>query len=153
MISGESIFSTEVSRFQSFKISLPTVSEAFREKPVARSYRDLLVWQKAKALAVHIYQATEQFPRNETYGLTSQIRRAAVSVASNIAEGQGRLTWASPAFLGQARGSLLELDTQVAIALDLAYLKPDRHEILDHEIYQVLGLINRLIESLRKSKL
>jgi four helix bundle protein len=54
---------------------------------VARSYRELLVWQKAKALAVQIYQATEQFPRNETYGLTSQIRWAAVSVPSNIAEG------------------------------------------------------------------
>ncbi len=120
---------------------------------MARSYRDLLVWQKAKALAVHIYQATEQFPRNETYGLTSQIRRAAVSVASNIAEGQGRLTLGEFLhFLGQARGSLLELDTQVAIALDLTYLKPDRHEILEREIYQVLGLINRLIESLRKSK-
>ncbi|MGB7603575.1 MAG: four helix bundle protein [Candidatus Sulfotelmatobacter sp.] len=120
---------------------------------MARSYRDLLVWQKAKALAVQIYQATEQFPRNQTYGLTSQIRRAAVSVLSNIAEGQGRLTLDEFLhFLGQARGSLLELDTQVAIALDLIYLKPDRHEILDREIYQLLGLINRLIESLRKSK-
>jgi len=59
---------------------------------VARSYRDLLVWQKAKTLSVEIYRATEQFPRTETYGLTSQIRRAAVSVASNIAEGQGRLS-------------------------------------------------------------
>jgi four helix bundle protein len=59
---------------------------------MARSYRELLVWQKAKALAVQVYQATEQFPKAETYGLTSQIRRAAVSVASNIAEGQGRLT-------------------------------------------------------------
>jgi four helix bundle protein len=55
-------------------------------------------------------------------------------------------------FLGQARGSLLELDTQLAIALDLNYLKPDRYEILDHEIYQVLGLLNRLIESLRKGR-
>jgi four helix bundle protein len=120
---------------------------------VARSYRDLLAWQRAKALAVQIYQATEQFPRNQTYGLTSQIRRAAISVASNIAEGQGRLTLGEFLhFLGQARGSLLELETQVAIALDLTYLKLDRHEILDREIYQVLGLINRLIESLRKSK-
>ena len=131
MISGESIFSTEVSRFQSFKVGFIAycLTETFREKPrsVARSYRELLVWQKAKALAVHIYQATEQFPRNETYGLTSQIRRAAVSVASNIAEGQGRLTLGEFLhFLGQARGSLLELDTQVAIALDLEYLKPDR---------------------------
>jgi four helix bundle protein len=120
---------------------------------MARSYRELLVWQKAKALAVQIYKATEQFPRNETYGLTSQIRRAAVSVASNIAEGQGRLTAAEFLhFLGQARGSLLELDTQLAIALDLTYLKPDQHEILDDEAYQALGLLNRLIESLRKGR-
>jgi four helix bundle protein len=120
---------------------------------VARSYRELLVWQKAKALAVQVYKATEQFPKAETYGLTSQIRRAVVSVASNIAEGQGRLTPGEFLhFLGQARGSLLELDTQVAIALDLTYLKPDQHEILDREIYQVLGLLNRLIESLRKAR-
>ena len=118
---------------------------------MARSYRDLFVWQKAKALAVTIYQATEQFPRTETYGLTSQIRRAAVSVASNIAEGQGRLTSGEFLhFLGQARGSLLEVDAQAAIALDLTYLKPDKYEVLDREIYQVLGLLNRLIESLRR---
>jgi four helix bundle protein len=71
---------------------------------VARSYRELLVWQKAKTLAVRIYESTEQFPRAETYGLRSQIRRAAVSVASNIAEGQGRLTSGEFLhFLGQAR--------------------------------------------------
>ncbi len=121
---------------------------------MARSYRELLVWQKAKALAGQIYKDTEQFPKAETYGLTSQIRRAAVSVASNIAEGQGRLTSGEFLhFLGQARGSLLELDTQLAIALDLNYLKADRHEVLDHETYQVLGLLNRLIESLRKKPL
>jgi four helix bundle protein len=121
---------------------------------VARSYRELLVWQKAKTLSVQIYQATEQFPRTETYGLTSQIRRAAVSVASNIAEGQGRLTLGEFLhFLGQARGSLLELETQLAIALDLNYLKPQVHEKMDHEAYQVLGLLNRLIESLRRKPL
>jgi four helix bundle protein len=120
---------------------------------VARSYGELLVWQKAKALAAQIYRATEQFPKPETYGLTSQIRRAAVSVPSNIAEGQGRLTCGEFChFLGQARGSLLELDTQLAIALDLNYLQPDRYKILDQDTYQVLGLINRLIESLRKSR-
>ena len=59
---------------------------------MARSYRELLVWQKAKALAVHIYRDAEQFPKAEIYGLTSQLRRAGISVASNIAEGQGRLT-------------------------------------------------------------
>ena len=98
---------------------------------MARSYRELLVWQKAKALAVHIYQSTEQFPRNETYGLTSQLRRAAVSVSSNIAEGQGRLTSGEFChFLGQARGSLLELETQPDIALDLAYLDPNQQRTL-----------------------
>jgi four helix bundle protein len=121
------------------------------ESVVARSYRELIVWQKAKALAVRIYLYTEPFPRNETFGLTSQLRRAAVSVASNIAEGQGRLTLGEfQHFLGQARGSLLEMDTQIAIALELSYLPPDRHSILEREIYQVLGLLNRLIESLRR---
>ena len=121
---------------------------------MARSYRELLVWQKAKALAVQAYQATEQFPRTETYGLTSQIRRAAVSVSSNIAEGQGRLTPGEfQHFLGQARGSLLELDSQLAIAQDLNYIRPDRYETLDRDAYQVLGLLNRLIESLRKKLL
>jgi four helix bundle protein len=121
---------------------------------VARSYRELLVWQKAKSFAVQICQATEQFPRSEIYGLTSQIRRAVVSVSSNIAEGQGRLTPGEFLhFLGQARGSLLELDTQLAIALDLNYLKPDQYELLDRDAYQVLGLLNRLIESLRKKPL
>ena len=118
---------------------------------MARSYRELLVWQKAKALAVHIYQSTEKFPRNETYGLTSQLRRAAISVSSNIAEGQGRLTSGEFChFLGQARGSLLELETQLDIALDLAYLDPNQQRTLAEETYQVLGLLNRLIESLRR---
>jgi four helix bundle protein len=81
-------------------------------------------------------------------------RRTGVSVASNIAEGQGRLTSGEFLhFLGQARGSLLELDTQLPIALDLNYLKPDQYEILDRDAYQVLGLLNRLIESLRKKPL
>jgi four helix bundle protein len=117
---------------------------------VARSYRELLVWQKAKALAVHAYRCSERFPRAETYGLTSQIRRAAVSVASNIAEGQGRLTRGEFLhFLGQARGSLLELDTQLEIALELNYLDAGEEQKLALEVYQVLGLLNRLIESLR----
>jgi four helix bundle protein len=74
-------------------------------------------------------------------------------VASNIAEGQGRLTRGEFLnFLGQARGSLLELDTQLAIALDLSYLDSGQYKIVDQELYQVLGLLNRLIDSLQKSK-
>lgn len=120
---------------------------------MARSYRELLVWQKAKALAVHVYRSTEHFPKNETYGLTSQIRRVAVSVVSNIAEGQGRLTSGEFShFLGQARGSLLELETQLDIAVDLAYLEQSEHNNLGHAIYEVLGLLNRLIESQRRKR-
>ncbi len=120
---------------------------------MARSYRELLVWQKAKTLAVSVYRSTEKFPRTEIYGLTSQARRAAVSVASNIAEGQSRLTSGEfRHFLGQARGSLLEVDTQLAIALDLDYLDQNEQQTLAREIYQVLGLLNRLIESLRETR-
>src|ERR1700758_4890922 len=101
---------------------------------------------KAKALAVLVYQQTESFPKSETYGLSSQIRRAAVSVSSNIAEGQGRLTRGEFIhFLGMARGSLLELETQLSIALDLGFLDKAPFSKLDHESYQVLGLINRLL--------
>ncbi len=118
---------------------------------MARSYRDLLVWQKAKTLAVDTYEATANFPRCETYGITSQIRRASVSVASNIAEGQGRLTAREfRHFLGQARGSLLEAETQLAIALDLGFLERTAYEALDRESYQVLGLLDRLLDSLSK---
>jgi len=118
---------------------------------VARTYRELLVWQKAKALSVPVYKSTEQFPRNEIYGLTSQLRCAAVSVSPDIAEGQGRLMSGEFShFLGQARGSLLELDTQLEIALDLAYLDSNQQQTFAQEIYQLLGLLNRLIESLRR---
>jgi four helix bundle protein len=114
---------------------------------MARSYRELLVWQKAKALAVQTYKATTDFPRTETYGLTSQIRRASVSVVSNIAEGQGRLTPGEfQHFLGQARGSLLEAETQLAIALDLGFVGRETDEALERESYQVLGLPDRLIK-------
>ena len=120
---------------------------------MARSYRDLLVWQKAKLLAVQTYTATADFPKSETYGLTSQIRRATVSVASNIAEGQGRLTSGEfQHFLGQARGSLLEAETQLAIAVDLGFLGRETFDSLDQQSYQVLGLIDRLLTSLKQKR-
>src|SRR5258707_7778544 len=90
---------------------------------MGHSYRDLIVWQKAIAMVTDIYRATQNFPRQETYGLTSQIRRSAVSVASNIAEGQGRLSRREiRQFLGVARGSLVEMENQVVIAEKLGYL-------------------------------
>lgn len=116
---------------------------------MARTYRELLAWKKAKNLATLVYRETESFPKAELFGLTSQARRAAVSVASNIAEGQGRLTKGEfRHFLGQARGSLLELETQIAIANELGYLQQEAFRNLESHSFQVLGLLNRLVESL-----
>ncbi|MDP9263604.1 MAG: four helix bundle protein [Acidobacteriota bacterium] len=88
------------------------------------SYKQLVVWQKAIELVLEVYRATQDFPKEEMYGLTSQLRRAAVSVPSNIAEGQGRSsTGEFKQFLGHAKGSLFELQTQAVIAQKLGYLK------------------------------
>ena len=86
------------------------------------SYRDLIAWKKAKELALDVYTCTREFPRSEIYGLSAQMRRAAVSVPSNIAEGKGRYSQREfVQFLHHARGSLLELETQLEIARDLGY--------------------------------
>jgi len=109
----------------------------------------LIVWQKAKTLAGDIYRTTEIFPPKEIYGLTSQRRRAAISVASNIAEGQGRLTKGEfQQFLGHARGSLLELETQIAIAFDLGYVDTRRSSAIESKTAEVNRLLNGLIDSL-----
>ena len=111
------------------------------------------MWQKTKALAADIYRSTDPFPKTEVYGLTSQLRRAAVSIASNIAEGQGRLTKGEFChFLGQARGSLLELETQLSIAVDLGFLEADQFKKLEQQTSEVRRLLNGLIESMRLHK-
>jgi four helix bundle protein len=119
---------------------------------VGHSFKDLIVWQKARQLVVATYRVTRSFPRSETYGLTSQLQRAAVSVASNIAEGQGRLTRGEFIhFLGNARGSLVELQTQFILANDVDYITSQQLAQLEHLSGEVLGLLNRLIESLRRT--
>jgi four helix bundle protein len=116
-------------------------------------YQELIVWQKARTFAGDVYRVTGAFPRSEIYGLTSQLRRAAVSVASNIAEGQGRPTKGEFCnFLGQARGSLLELETQLAISVDLHFLADEDFKKLKDKSSEVLRLLNGLIESLRLGK-
>jgi four helix bundle protein len=89
---------------------------------MVESYRDLLVWQRAIQMTLAIYRLTAGFPKEEIFGLTSQIRRAGVSVASNIAEGYGRMSQGEyKQFLGMARGSNLEVQTQLCIAGELGY--------------------------------
>ncbi len=88
-----------------------------------RGYRDLKTWQNAMELVKEVYVATRHFPKDELYGLTSQLRRAAVSIPSNIAEGCGRNSRNELRhFLGQARGSLAEVETQLELARSLGYL-------------------------------
>src|SRR5690349_11329202 len=113
-------------------------------------YQDLIAWQKAKSLATEIYHATETFPKAELYGLTSQLRRAAVSVPSNIAEGQGRLTKGEFChFLGLARGSLFEVETQLAISVDLSFLQETEFKQLQEHFAEVCRILNGLIDSVR----
>ena len=101
-------------------------------------------------LVTEVYKATGCFPKEELYGLTSQLRRAAVSIPSNIAEGQGRLTKGEfQQFLGQARGSLLEVETQIRIALNLFYLNQNQADRLLEMLAEVGRLLNGLIYSLR----
>jgi four helix bundle protein len=89
---------------------------------MGNSYKDLIVWQRAFEMSIAIYQLTAEFPREEMYGLAAQLRRAGVSVASNIAEGYGRLsTGEYKQFLGMARGSNLEVQTQLQIAAALRF--------------------------------
>jgi four helix bundle protein len=116
-----------------------------------KSYRDLIVWQKAMKLTQFAYQLSGDFPRKEAFGLIAQLRRAAVSVPSNIAEGHGRLTDSQfRHFLGNARGSLYELQTQVELACDLGYIDHERIRGFMEQSWEVARLINGLITSLRE---
>ena len=110
------------------------------------NYRNLIAWQKAKRLALDIYRCTRKFPRNEIYGLSSQMRRAAVSVPSNIAEGKGRYSQKEfVQFLYHARGSLLELETQLSMARDLEYIELPVFESLESETEELGRILNGLI--------
>jgi four helix bundle protein len=121
---------------------------------MSSSFRDLVVWRKAKKLSLDVYRVSKQFPRDEIYGLTSQTRRAAISVVSNIAEGQGRLTRGEfLQHLGIARGSLFELHSQLEIATDLGYVTASDFRDLDSLIGEVRAMLLGLIDSLKpKSK-
>ena len=119
----------------------------------SKSYRELIVWQKAMVLARKAYEITRNLPKSESFGLLAQIRRAAVSVPSNIAEGHGRLTDSQfRHFLGNARGSLYEMETQVELAGDLGYLEDKIVRDLMMQGSEVARLINGLVSVLSPSK-
>jgi four helix bundle protein len=114
----------------------------------AESYRNLEVWKKAMALVTQVYQCSEDFPKSEYYGLRAQLRRSAVSVPSNIAEGKGR--WSKrefELFLSHARGSLMEMETQLQIAVNLKYLSTSVGE----DLLAKSGEVGRMLNGLRAS--
>jgi four helix bundle protein len=113
------------------------------------SYKDLVVWQKAMGLVADVYGVTRGFPREEIFGLASQMRRSAVSIPSNIAEGQGRATRGEfVQFLCHARGSLFELETQLVIAGELGYVTREIEEQIGSKTAEVARILNGLLTSL-----
>jgi four helix bundle protein len=119
---------------------------------MGESYRDLIAWQKSMRLVVGIYQATRAFPREELYGLSNQLRRAAVSVPSNIAEGQARFSRKEfHHFLSLARGSLAEIETQLLIAQNLGYLSAEQSTPLLAEAAELGRIVNGLLASIKQA--
>jgi len=116
-----------------------------------QSYRDLLVWQKGTALALEIYRVMQRFPSDERFGLTAQLRRAAVSVPSNIAEGQARRTTGEfIQFLSHAEGSLAEVDTQIYLAQQLGYGLEEELSSISSQINELRKMLNALRRSLAR---
>lgn len=117
---------------------------------VIHSYRDLIVWQKSMSLVVKIYELTEKFPKSEIYGLTSQIRRAAVSVPSNISEGRRRSSRKDfRNFLVIAYGSGSELETQIEIAKRLKFVTDSDCGEVDGLLSKVMRMLNKMLSGLR----
>jgi four helix bundle protein len=120
---------------------------------MGQSFKDLVVWQKAIELTEAVYLLTSKFPDAERFGLTNQMRRASVSIASNIAEGYGRNTKGEYfQFLGHARGSCCELDTQLVIAKRLQFGSAQGSEMTQTLIADVSRLLGALMKSIRPSK-
>jgi len=118
---------------------------------LGQSYTELVVWQRARQLVKLVYEFSREFPRDEIYGLTSQLRRAAVSVPSNIAEGQARQSQKDfLRFLSVARGSLAEVQTQAMIAFDLGYVLNDKMLALLEETKHVYRLLNALYGAIER---
>lgn len=117
-----------------------------------KSYQDLIVWQKSIKLVERIYNVTSEFPENEKFGITQQIRRSSVSVPSNIAEGWGRKTEGSFGyFLSVSRGSLYELETQLFISKNINLLNKKTFDELSKLTTEISKMINSLIKTLKKT--
>ncbi len=116
----------------------------------SQSYRDLMVWKKSINVSVYVYELCADFPRSELYGIADQMKRAAVSIPSNIAEGQARSSSKEfLRFLSIANGSLAELDTQRIIAERLGFLSFERSSNLSHQLTEVRKMLFALARTLK----
>ena len=114
-----------------------------------KTYRDLIVWQKAMKLVTEIYRHTKSFPEDERFGLTSQLRRCSISIPSNVAEGYGRnSTQDYIRYLRIANGSLFELQTQLEIALNLGFLSDESFSILFESSREIERMLSSLIKKI-----
>ena len=114
-----------------------------------RNHKDLIVWQKSMEHVLTIYEATKLFPKEETFGIINQMRRSAISIPSNIAEGYGRIFEKETAkFLSNALGSASELETQLIISKDLGYANPDKIQELIKQNEEIIKMLSSLIKSL-----
>ena len=114
-----------------------------------KSYKELLIWQKGIVLVKEVYKLTKKFPRTEKFGLINQIQRSAISIPSNIAEGQARQhSKEFRQFLFMALGSLAELDTQLNIALELNYINQDELTNIDEKVTEIRRMIRGLLSKL-----
>ena len=121
---------------------------AFPPRKSCKSYRDLKVWQRAIELSVALYRLTGGFPKEETYGLSSQLRRAGISIASNIAEGWGRASSGEYRhFLGMARGSNFEVQTQLVIARNLGFGEPGKLQMAEELSAEVGKMLVAMMRS------
>lgn len=112
-----------------------------------QDYKKLLVWQKAHIFTVNLYKISHNFPDTEKFGLTNQIRRAAISIESNIAEGSGRGSNKDfTRFLYMAKGSVCEVECQILIARDLGYLTPEKTNLLTSKITEINKMLTSLIQ-------
>ena len=118
-----------------------------------KDFRQLKVWEKAHQLALAIHKATKGFPKEEIYGLTSQIRRASMSVPTNIAEGCGQNTDAQFArFLQIAMGSASETEYQLLLSYDLEFLNKEQYEKLNADVTEIKRMLTSLIQTLRADR-
>jgi len=135
-----------------FRKRLKTSDTRFNRSANLKDFKELKVWRKAYDLSLAVYEVSRSFPREEMYGLTSQLRRAAVSIGANIAEGCGRRSDGELVrFLQIARGSASEVEHHLLLALDLKFLQAATHQNIEKRLQEVQRMLTSLVSSIQET--